>query len=265
MILIAGPCVIDKQTLKIADLVAAVFERYNTHFECYFKASYDKANRTSHTSYRGPGLTEGLKVLKEIKKSTGMPVITDVHREQDVAQVADAVDMIQVPALLSRQTDLVMAVGASGRRVNIKKGQFASPWDMSHAVDKLKAAGCNQDIYVTERGTSFGYQRLIVDICSVPILQRMGMNVLLDCTHSLQLPAAGTGCSASQPREFAKTLALAATAAGADGLFFEVYPNPDEALCDGQNSISLTQLTDILDNVLAIRQAVNHRHHRTDE
>ena len=255
MILIAGPCVIDEKTLEIAQELSKIFDRYADNFECYFKASYDKANRTCGTSYRGPGLFNGLKVLKRIKKSTGMRLTTDVHAVDQVETVAKVVDMVQVPAFLCRQTDLLRKVGSCACEVNIKKGQFMAPWDMVHAVEKAKEAGCKERITVTERGASFGYNRLVVDMCSIPMMRSMGLKAILDCTHSLQLPGAGAGCSASQPREFAKTLAYAATAAGTDGLFFEVYPEPDEAKCDGPNSIALSDLEPILERVLKIRQS----------
>lgn len=253
MILIAGPCVIDEKTYEISLELSKIFDRYSDNFECYFKASYDKANRTSGTSYRGPGMVQGLKLLKRIKRKTGMRITTDVHAVDQVKPVAAVVDMVQIPAFLCRQTDLLVAAGQCGRDVNIKKGQFMAPWDMVLAVEKVEAAGCKERITVTERGASFGYNRLVVDMCSIPLMRSMGLKAILDCTHSLQLPAAGAGCSASQPREFAKTLAYAATAAGTDGLFFEVYPNPDEAKCDGPNSIALEDLEPILNRVLAIK------------
>lgn len=256
MILIAGPCVIDEQTPEIASVLAEIFGRYAGYFECYFKASYDKANRTSLNSYRGPGITKGLQVLKRIKNKHHLLITTDVHSVEEVSKSAAVVDMIQIPALLCRQTDLLAAAGKSKRRVNIKKGQFMAPWDMANAVEKVEAAGCSE-VTVTERGTSFGYNRLMVDMFSIPIMQKAGLKVIVDCTHSLQLPGAGSGCSASQPREFVKTLALAATAAGADGLFFEVYPEPDSAKCDGPNSVRLDELEPLLNAVLAVRQAVN--------
>jgi 2-dehydro-3-deoxyphosphooctonate aldolase (KDO 8-P synthase) len=257
MIIIAGPCVIDEKTLEIALELSSIYNRYAEHFEFFFKASYDKANRSCMDSYRGPGLEKGLKILKSIQKRTGMRLTTDVHSVQEVSKAALVVDMIQIPALLSRQTDMLVASGKCGRHVNIKKGQFAAPGDMVHAVEKVEAGGCKQQIYVTERGSSFGYNRLVVDMLSIPVLKQAGLTPLFDCTHSLQLPAAGIGCSASQPREYARTLALAATAAGAEGLFFEVYPEPDKAKCDGANSIRLDSVADLIQDVLEVKQAVN--------
>jgi 2-dehydro-3-deoxyphosphooctonate aldolase (KDO 8-P synthase) len=256
MILIAGPCVLDEQAPAIADALEPIFNRYAAHFETYFKASYDKANRTSIKSYRGPGIVKGLQVLKRIKKKHRFLLTTDVHSVEEVQRAADVVDMVQIPALLCRQTDLLVAAGKCGRRVNIKKGQFMAPWDMVHAVDKVKEAGCKEQITVTERGASFGYNRLVVDLCAIPAMQAMGLTTILDCTHSLQLPAAGCGCSASQPREYARTLAWAATAAGVDGLFFEIYPDPDNAKCDGPNSLTVESFEAVLEKVVAVRQAI---------
>lgn len=252
MIFIAGPCVIDESTLKIAEALWPILNKYASMHEFYFKASFDKANRSCVNSYRGPGLAAGLKVLKRIKKRYGFKITTDVHELEQVKPVSDVVDMLQIPALLCRQTDLLMACGMAGREVNIKKGQFMAPWDMAAAVEKVEAGGCKERIFITERGTTFGYNRLVVDCLSIPMMKKMGLKTILDCTHSLQLPAAGCGCSASQPREFATTLANVATIAGADGIFCEVYPVPDEAKCDGPNSIIIDDFERMVYNVSCI-------------
>lgn len=249
MKLILGPCVIDESTLEVAAAVAPVFRRYADRCECYFKASWDKANRTSGGSYRGPGMTAGLKVLKTVKRKTGMMLTTDVHEVSQVAPVAAVVDMLQVPALLCRQTDLLVACGAAGRRVSVKKGQFMAPWDMGHVYNKVRGAGCD-DITVIERGTTFGYNRLVVDMLSFPILKGMGITTVFDCTHSLQLPGAGDGCSAGSVA-YVVPLARAALGAGAQGLFLEVCLDRSKAKCDGPNSVQVDEIEGVLEAIFA--------------
>ena len=249
MKLILGPCVIDEATLEIASHVAGLFDRYADRHECYFKASWDKANRTSGGSYRGPGLVAGLKVLKAVKKKTGMMLTTDVHETSQVGAVAAVVDMLQVPALLCRQTDLLVACGASGRRVSVKKGQFMAPWDMVHVYNKVAGAGC-KEVTIIERGTSFGYNRLVVDMTGFCTMKGLGIGeVVFDVTHSLQLPGAGCGCSAGSV-EYVVPFARAALAAGADGLFMEVCLDRSKAKCDGPNSVQVDELEGVLNAIL---------------
>ena len=224
-----------------------------------FKASYDKANRTSIRSFRGPGLNEGLRILKKIKGEVQVPVLTDVHAAVDVGKVAEAVDVLQIPAFLCRQTDLVVAAALSGRAVNIKKGQFVSPWDMRHAVEKCREAG-NTQVFLTERGSSFGYNNLVVDMRSLAIMRKFAP-VVFDATHSVQLPSAqagerGPAVSGGQP-EFIPVLARAAVAAGVDGVFLEVHDNPKEAKSDGANALESTKLREVLKELLAVRQALD--------
>jgi 2-dehydro-3-deoxyphosphooctonate aldolase (KDO 8-P synthase) len=228
-------------------------------FPFIFKASYDKANRTSIRSFRGPGVKEGLRILKKIKDQVGVPVLTDVHEVSDVANVADAVDILQIPAFLCRQTDLVVAAALSGRPVNIKKGQFVSPWDMRHAVEKCREAG-NPKVFLTERGTTFGYNNLVVDMRSLSIMRKFAP-VIFDATHSVQLPSAqaddkSSAVSGGQP-EFIPLLARAAVAAGVDGVFLEVHDNPKEAKSDGANALDSTKLRELLKELLAVRQALD--------
>jgi 2-dehydro-3-deoxyphosphooctonate aldolase (KDO 8-P synthase) len=239
-VFIGGPCVIESReiTLEIAGKLAAITEGLGIPF--IFKASYDKANRTSVTSFRGPGIEDGLKILSEVQERFGVPVLTDVHSSQEVEAAAEVVDVLQVPALLSRQTDLLLACGRTGKVVNIKKGQFLSPYDMKHAIAKVESTG-NKNIIVTERGTSFGYNTLVNDFRSLPIMKSFGYPVIFDATHSVQKPGALSQCSGGEP-EFIFPLARAAMAVGADGIFMEVHINPKEALCDGENSVSLQDL-----------------------
>ncbi|HDR14077.1 MAG TPA: 3-deoxy-8-phosphooctulonate synthase [Desulfobacteraceae bacterium] len=238
--LIAGPCVIESEelTLRVAEAVREMSE--NLDVPVIFKSSYDKANRTSIRSYRGPGVERGLEILAAVKEKTGLPVISDVHWPQEVAAAAGVLDVLQIPAFLCRQTDLLTSAAASGKPVNIKKGQFLSPWEMKHAVEKVYAAG-NGGLMLTERGASFGYNNLVVDMRSIAVMGGFGCPVVFDATHSVQLPGGADGCSAGQ-REFAGCLARAAVAAGADGVFIEVHPDPDAALCDGANSLPLKDL-----------------------
>ncbi|HXX28174.1 MAG TPA: 3-deoxy-8-phosphooctulonate synthase [Terriglobales bacterium] len=263
LFLIAGPCVIESEAhaLRMAEIIKGVTRSLNLPF--IFKASYDKANRTSIRSFRGPGLREGLRILKKIKEEVHIPVLTDVHETQDVGKVAEVADVLQIPALLCRQTDLIVAAAMSERVVNLKKGQFVSPWDMRHAVDKCRAAG-NDRVLVTERGSSFGYNNLVVDMRSLAILRRFAP-VVFDATHSVQLPSASAGDedrpaeSGGQP-EFIPVLARAAAAAGVDGIFLEVHDNPQQAKSDGANALESTKLRPVLKEVLAIHRAIREAH-----
>ena len=258
LFLIAGPCVIESEehAIRMAEIIKGVAR--SLEFPFIFKASYDKANRTSIRSFRGPGLKEGLRILKKIKDELHLPVLTDVHETADVGKVADVVDVLQIPAFLSRQTDLVVAAALSGRAVNIKKGQFVAPWDMRHAVDKCREAG-NSQVFVTERGSSFGYNNLVVDMRSLAIMRKIAP-VVFDATHSVQLPSSqsndgGPAVSGGQP-EFIPVLARAAVAAGVDGVFMEVHDNPKEAKSDGANALESTKLRGVLKELLAVRKAL---------
>jgi 2-dehydro-3-deoxyphosphooctonate aldolase (KDO 8-P synthase) len=256
LFLIAGPCVIEseKHALKMAASIAAIARVLRVPY--IFKASYDKANRTSIKSYRGPGLPEGLRILRKVADETNVPVLTDVHEPADAARVAEVVDVLQIPAFLCRQTDLIVAAATSGRAVNIKKGQFASPWDMQHAVEKCRAAG-NGRVFLTERGTSFGYNNLVVDMRSLPIMRDFAP-VVFDATHSVQLPSAGANgqpVSGGQP-QFIPMLARAAVAAGVDGVFMEVHDNPRKAKSDAANALALDRLRGVIEGLLAVRKAV---------
>lgn len=257
LFLIAGPCVIESEAhaLKIAQAVRDQAGRLRLPF--IFKASYDKANRTSLKSFRGPGLEEGLRILKKIKEKLGVPVLTDVHEVADVAAVAEAVDVVQIPAFLCRQTDLLVEAARHARAINIKKGQFVSPWDMQHAVEKIRQSG-NNNIFLTERGSSFGYNNLVVDMRSLAIMRRFAP-VVFDATHSVQLPSAGAdgqAVSGGQP-EFIPLLSRAAVAAGVDGVFMEVHDNPAQAKSDGANALDLKNLHSVLSELLAIRKALH--------
>jgi len=230
---IAGPCVIEseKLCLTIADKLASLAEKNN--IVVIFKASYDKANRTSASSFRGLGIKKGLAVLAKVKKQTGLPVITDIHQAGEAAIVAEIADVLQIPAFLCRQTDLLVAAAKTGKIVNIKKGQFVAPADMKFSLEKA-----GKKTWLTERGTFFGYNRLVVDFAGMPVLKSFGKPVIFDATHSVQLPSGNNGVSGGN-RDLAVPLARAAISVGADGLFFEIHPNPDNALCDGPNSISV--------------------------
>jgi 2-dehydro-3-deoxyphosphooctonate aldolase (KDO 8-P synthase) len=238
---IAGPCVIESErhAMKLARLLRAATRRLRIPF--IFKASYDKANRTSLASYRGPGLERGLEILARIKRKYGIPILTDVHEVAQVGRVAEVCDIIQVPAFLSRQTDLLLEAGRSGAVVNIKKGQFLSPWDVRHAIDKVRSTG-NPRVLVTERGATFGYNNLVVDMRSLAVMKEFGVPVILDVTHSLQLPGGEGKRSGGQP-QFIGALARAGVAAGADGLFMEVHEQPSRALSDGANALALPRFT----------------------
>src|SRR5690242_4221067 len=263
LFLIAGPCVIEseKHALFMAEVIKGVTRSLN--FPFIFKASYDKANRTSIRSFRGPGIDEGLRILKKVKDEVHIPVLTDVHQTADVGKVAEVVDVLQIPAFLCRQTDLVVAAALSGRPVNIKKGQFVSPWDMKHAVAKCREAG-NDKVFLTERGSSFGYNNLVVDMRSLAIMRKFAP-VVFDATHSVQLPSASHGdedapaTSGGQP-EFIPVLSRAAVAAGIDGIFMEVHDNPKEAKSDGANALDSRNLRGVLKEILAIQEALSKAH-----
>lgn len=256
LFLIAGPCVIESEqhALRMAETVSAVARKLKLPY--IFKASYDKANRTSLKSFRGPGLQEGLRILRKIKQQVKVPVLTDVHEAADVPSVAKAVDVVQIPAFLCRQTDLLVAAAKHARAINIKKGQFVSPWDMKHAVEKVRESG-NNNVFLTERGSSFGYNNLVVDMRSLAIMRQFAP-VVFDATHSVQLPSAGANgeaVSGGQP-EFIPLLSRAAVAAGVDGIFMEVHDNPAQAKSDGPNALHLKNLENVLRELLAIRKAV---------
>jgi 2-dehydro-3-deoxyphosphooctonate aldolase (KDO 8-P synthase) len=261
LFLIAGPCVIESEdhAMFMAEVIKGVTRSLN--FPFIFKASYDKANRTSMRSFRGPGLVEGLRILKKVKNEVHVPVLTDVHETADVPKVAEVADILQIPAFLCRQTDLVVAAAMSERVVNIKKGQFVSPWDMRHAVEKCRTAG-NDRVFVTERGTSFGYNNLVVDMRSLAIMRKF-VPVVFDATHSVQLPSASAdgdhAVSGGQP-EFIPVLARAAVAAGVDGVFMEVHDNPKEAKSDGANALESTKLRAVLKELLAVHGALAGAH-----
>lgn len=242
--LIAGPCVIESEqsTLEAAERLKKITSDLGIPF--IFKSSYDKANRSSVKSYRGPGLAEGLRILARVKKELGLPLLSDVHRFEEITPAAEVLDIIQIPAFLSRQTDLLVEVAKTGRVVNIKKGQFLSPGDIRNAVDKAESAG-NRNILITERGVSFGYNNLVVDMRSLPIIRGYGYPVVFDATHSVQLPG-GAGTASSGDRQFVPPLTRAAVAAGVDALFMEVHACPDKALCDGPNMLSLDELPALL-------------------
>lgn len=250
LFLIAGPCVIESEAHatmmaeRLADVAASL------GVPLIFKASYDKANRSSVSSYRGPGLTNGLRILANIKKRTGLPILTDVHEVTHIAPAAEICDVLQIPAFLSRQTDLLVAAGRSGRVVNIKKGQFLSPTEIANAVEKVAATG-NEKIILTERGTSFGYQNLVVDMRSFPIMRKLGYPVVFDVTHSVQLPGGEGKSSGGQP-EFIEPLARAGAAIGIDGVFLEVHDNPAKALSDGANALALDKLKPLLERVVRL-------------
>jgi 2-dehydro-3-deoxyphosphooctonate aldolase (KDO 8-P synthase) len=259
LFLIAGPCVIESEehAIRMAEIIKGVARSLN--FPFIFKASYDKANRTSIRSFRGPGLTEGLRILKKVKAEVHVPVITDVHEVADVPKVAEVADILQIPAFLCRQTDLVVAAAMTERVVNIKKGQFVSPWDMRHVVEKCRTAG-NDRVFVTERGSSFGYNNLVVDMRSLAIMRKF-VPVVFDATHSVQLPSASHGdedrptVSGGQP-EFIPVLARAAVGAGVDGVFLEVHDNPAKALSDGANALPSQNLRDVLKELMAVHSAL---------
>jgi 2-dehydro-3-deoxyphosphooctonate aldolase (KDO 8-P synthase) len=254
LFLIAGPCVIESEAhaRKMAEQVALTAADAGVPY--IFKASYDKANRSSVKGFRGPGVKEGLRILSKIKAELKLPILTDIHDVSQAAEAAQVCDVLQVPAFLSRQTDLLVAAAKTGRVVNVKKGQFLSPWDMSNVVEKIATAG-NTNIVVTERGASFGYQNLVVDVRSFPILQKLGYPVVFDVTHSVQLPGGQGHASGGQP-EFIEPLARAAVAAGVDGIFLETHDNPPAALSDGANALPLPQLAGLLSRLKELSSLV---------
>jgi 2-dehydro-3-deoxyphosphooctonate aldolase (KDO 8-P synthase) len=254
LLLIAGPCVIENPelTLSIAQRLKQIVS--GLPVQLVFKASFDKANRTSGAAFRGAGIDDGLRVLAAIKQETGLPVTTDIHESHQAEPVASVCDLLQIPAFLARQTDLLVAAAKTGRAVNVKKGQFMAPWDMRSVLDKLNAAGCKSTL-LCERGTFFGYGRLVNDMRSLPQMQSLGAPVIFDATHSVQEPG-GLGTATGGNREMVEPLARAATAIGIDGLFFEVHPDPDHAPSDGPNMLRLDDFSAVLRRVLAIRETV---------
>jgi len=248
--LIAGPCVIEGEShaTMIAESLAKIARRCGIPF--IFKASYDKANRTSLRSFRGPGLEEGLKVLAGIKKRVGVPILTDIHDVAQAGPVAEVADVLQIPAFLARQTDLIVAAAKTGKTINLKKGQFLAPEDMKHAIEKVTASG-NSQVIITERGVSFGYHNLVVDMRAFPILRNLGWPVVYDATHSLQLPGGGEGVTAGQA-EYIEPLASAAVAAGIDGVFIEVHDNPAAAKSDAQNALALERVEPLLRHLMRL-------------
>jgi 2-dehydro-3-deoxyphosphooctonate aldolase (KDO 8-P synthase) len=250
LFLIAGPCVIESEAhaMNMAERLGEITSELGIPY--IFKASYDKANRSSLNSFRGPQLDEGLHILAEIKKCTGLPILTDVHDISQVGPAAEVCDIVQIPAFLCRQTDLLLAAGRTGRAVNVKKGQFLSPWEIGNAADKIASTG-NEKIILTERGSSFGYQNLVVDMRSFPIMRKFGYPIVFDVTHSVQLPGGAGNSSGGQP-EFIEPLARAGAAVGLDGLFLEVHDNPSEALSDGANALPLHEFRLLLQKVLRL-------------
>jgi 2-dehydro-3-deoxyphosphooctonate aldolase (KDO 8-P synthase) len=250
LLLIAGPCVIESESHAIDTALAVRDIARRVGIPYVFKASYDKANRTSAASFRGPGLREGVRVLERVRESAGVPILTDIHDPSQAEPVAAVADVIQIPAFLSRQTDLLVAAARTGRVVNIKKGQFLAPEDMRHAIAKVTTAG-NSRVLVTERGVSFGYHNLVVDMRTFPILQALGYPVIYDVTHSLQLPGAGNGVTAGQA-QFIEPLASAGVAAGVDGIFMEVHERPEQAKSDAENALRLSLLEPLLTRLVRI-------------
>ena len=258
LFLIAGPCVIESEghALKMAESISAITRELRVPY--IFKASYDKANRTSLNSFRGPGVKEGARILRKVAETHRVPVLTDIHEPEHADPIAEAVDVLQIPAFLCRQTDLLVAAAKTGRAVNVKKGQFVAPWDMRHAVEKIRESG-NDRVFLTERGSTFGYNNLVVDMRSLPILRKLAP-VVFDATHSVQLPSAG-GSENGKPQqsggqpEFIPVLSRAAVAVGVDGVFMEVHDNPAQAKSDGANALPLTDLKATLERLLAIHRA----------
>jgi len=250
VVIIAGPCVIEGEdiTLRTAYKLKEITQKLG--ISLIFKSSYDKANRTSISGFRGPGIDEGLKILQKVKDKVGIPVLSDVHTVEEVKKAKNVLDVIQIPAFLCRQTDLIVAAGKSQKPINVKKGQFIAPWDVIHIVEKIRSTG-NEQILLTERGTTFGYNQLVNDMRSLPIMRDFGYPVVYDATHSVQMPSAGDACSSGDAR-FIPYLARAAVAVGIDALFMEVHENPKHALCDGMNSLSLEKFPYILDQIKKI-------------
>jgi len=258
MVLIAGPCAIEdeKSTMRHAERLKKITDKAGVPF--VFKSSYDKANRTSGKSYRGPGIDKGLKILKKVKDELGVFILSDVHTEEEAKIAGEVLDIIQIPALLSRQTNLLVAAAKTKKVVNIKKGQFLSPWDMRHAVEKVHSAG-NNKVLVTERGTSFGYNNLVSDFRSIVIMRDFGAPVIYDASHSVQMPGS-LGVVSGGERQFIKPLIYAAASVGADGIFVEVHENPDKAPCDGPNMLPLSELPEVLEKMKAIEKVIRVRH-----
>ena len=254
MLLLAGPCVLEgyEHSLAIGQEVKRICEKLGMPY--VFKASFDKANRSSYDSFRGPGLEEGLKQLAAIKKELGVPIVSDIHETYQVEKAAEVLDVLQIPAFLCRQTDLVYAAGKTGKCVNVKKGQFLAPWDMKNVISKLEAAG-NHDILLTERGSSFGYNTLVTDMRGLAIMRELGYPVVMDATHSVQIPG-GKGTSSGGQSQYVPHMARAAAAVGVDALFLEVHDDPSKALSDGPNMVRLDQLEALLTDVLAIDKIV---------
>ena len=253
--LIAGPCVIESEdsVMQIADSLYGISERLNLDF--YFKASFDKANRTSINSYRGPGIEEGLKILKKVKDTYGLRICTDIHEPWQAAKAAEVCDIIQIPAFLCRQTDLLIAAAKTGKIINVKKAQFLAPWDMKNVLNKIKETG-NNNIMLCERGTTFGYNTLVVDMTGIIEMKKFGYPVVMDATHSVQKPG-GQGNATGGNRDYIEPLAKAAIAAGADALFFEVHPDPDNALSDGPNMVYLEEFEGLLKKIIKVYEAVH--------
>lgn len=252
--MIAGPCVIENEemVMKLAERLKKIVQEFSVDF--YFKASFDKANRTNLHSYRGPGLDEGLRILKKVKNTYAVQIATDIHEAWQAEIVAEVADVIQIPAFLCRQTDLLVAAAKTKKIINVKKGQFLAPWDMKNVVEKIVENG-NNNIMLCERGTSFGYNTLVVDMASIMEMQKLGYPVIFDATHSVQKPG-GNGTSTSGNREYVEYLAKAAVAAGADGLFMETHFNPDMALSDGANMLSIEKVPQVLEKCLKIREVI---------
>lgn len=253
-LIIAGPCVIESWETTINTARALKDISRELGFSLVFKSSYDKANRTSNNSFRGPGLTDGLKMLADVKRELGVPVLSDVHEVSHCAEAGEVLDVLQIPAFLCRQTDLVVAAARTGKAVNIKKGQFVAPNDMGNSIKKVTDEG-NNNVFLTERGTTFGYNNLVVDYRAIPMMQAFGVPVVFDATHSVQLPGGGGTVSSGQ-REYIPTLARAAVAAGCDGVFMEVHPNPDVAKSDGPNQVPLAQVKELISQLLRVHQTV---------
>lgn len=251
----AGPCVIESESLimETAQKLKEITAKYDVDF--YFKSSFDKANRTSIQSFRGPGIDEGLRILKKVKTEVGLKIITDIHSPEQAQRAAEVADILQIPAFLCRQTDLLIAAAHTGKVINVKKAQFLAPWDMDNVVKKIEDAGCNQ-ILVCERGTCFGYNTLVVDMISLIEMKKMGYPVIFDATHSVQKPGGNGNCTGGN-RDYVRYLASAAAAVGIDGMFAEVHPDPDNALSDGANMIHINEFENILKEVLAVHNLVN--------
>lgn len=249
-IIIAGPCVIEGEDITFETVKRLKEICDGLRLPLLFKSSYDKANRTSISSYRGPGLDRGLRILADVRAKFDIPVLADVHSITEIKPASEVLDVLQIPAFLCRQTDLILAASRTGKPVNVKKGQFLAPWDVKNIIDKFTST-CNHNLFITERGTSFGYNNLVVDFRGVPIMRSFGYPIVFDVTHSLQLPGGQGSCSGGQ-REFAGPLARAAVAVGVDGLFMEVHPEPEKALCDGPNMIELDELEKMLSRIKKI-------------